>query len=213
MSREQAAPRRTSSRNRSDSVWTGRGSGTNQQRSGAARQRQPVSPRRPPEARTGRGAARNAAVLQRQAGEGASQVVAVLQDPSTGYEAVAEVLLQARPMTSRWFRRHDLCVALNDLAEAIDPATYANALGQGVADAFIAWGMPTWAAHALAASSVKTLMLAAGAVDPTAQLRLVLRGLILLVCPNLDRCPTCSPVCNTLAGPTVAQQLRFALGA
>ncbi|WP_432507238.1 hypothetical protein [Kineococcus arenarius] len=134
----------------------------------------------------------------------------VLQDPSTGYEAVAEALLEARPLSRRVLRRHELCVALNDVAAAIDPATYAGAIGRRAAGLLVAQGVPTWAAHALTGTAVKTLMLGT-AVDPSTHLRLVLRALILLVCPNLERCPTCAPVCSTLASPEAAQQLRFAL--
>ncbi|WP_432548643.1 hypothetical protein [Kineococcus sp. SYSU DK004] len=134
----------------------------------------------------------------------------MLQDPSSGYEAVADVLWGARPLSRRFLRRHELCVALNDVAAAIDPATYAGAVGQGAAAFLVAQRVPGWAAYALTGTAVKTLLLASG-VDPGLQLRLVLRALIVLVCPGLEHCPTCAPVCSALASPEASQQLRFAL--
>ncbi|WP_432498995.1 hypothetical protein [Kineococcus gypseus] len=134
----------------------------------------------------------------------------MLQQPSTGYGAVAETLLQARPMSRRFLRRHELCVALNDVAAAVDPATYVSAIGRGAAGLLVARGMPVWAAHALMGTAVKTLMVGA-VVDPTTHLRLVLRGLVVLVCPSLQRCPARAPVCSALADPEAAQQLRSAL--
>ena len=55
---------------------------------------------------------------------------------------------------------------------------------------------------------MKAMLAAAG--DPTAQLRLTLRGVILSACPNLASCPTLNDVSKAFLAPFVADELRTA---
>jgi hypothetical protein len=190
------------------------------------------SPRNAPSQRPERGAApkrtpqpqeqrrvhrhQNRQVLLESTADAAAEVaVTYLFKPGGVYEVVADRLLD-KTKTQRRFGRprgHWLCVVLDDAARSCETGTYIDLAAQGVEQGLRqAYGMPRVVAKVLAqcaATSAKLLL--APTVFGSANFPIVLRGLIALVCPNLDRCPTQADVRTALLGPFVADGLRLAV--
>ena len=152
--------------------------------------------------------------------EGATDVtieagVTYLFEPDGVYEVVADYLLAKTEMRRRFGRNRDhwLCIVLNNAAHMCETGTYIDLVAQGVEQGLrTAYGMPKVVAKTLAqcaATGAKHLL--APTVFGPANFPIVLRGLIALVCPNLERCPTQSDVCTTLLGPLAANSLRAAV--
>lgn len=125
------------------------------------------------------------------------------------YERLADRLLDNLPWwrRSRWLRGHWLCTCLNDLARGVDPGTYAEQIQKPVRDGLAALGFPKFIANVLGASGGLVRKIALGHT-PITHLASVLRVLIALVCPNLDRCPTKPDVVKTFATPALAEYLK-----
>ena len=126
------------------------------------------------------------------------------------YEQLADKLLDTTRTTRRWRAQHWLCEGLNDCADGCAAGMYINlARDQVAAVLHSRMGAPQGLANALAAG------LAFGA--PTApitgppNLALGLRALIVLVCPNLERCPPEAAVVKAFRGPNVTRGLRSAV--
>lgn len=138
--------------------------------------------------------------------------VVYLFEPDGVYEVVADRLLAKTKMRRRFGRSrgHWLCLMLNNAARMCDTGTYIDLAAQGVEQGLCAvYGMPKVVAKTLAqcaATGAKRLL--APTVFGPANFPVVLRGLIALVCPNLERCPTQSDVCATLLSPLAANSLR-----
>jgi hypothetical protein len=143
--------------------------------------------------------------------------VAYLFERDGVYEVVADRLLAKTKMQRRFGRGrgHWLCIVLKNAAIMCDTGTYIDLVAQGVEQGLCgAYGMPKVAAKVLAqcaATGAKRLL--APTVFGPANFPVVLRGLIALVCPNLERCPTQSDVCKALLGPLAANSLRTAVKA
>lgn len=138
--------------------------------------------------------------------------VTYLFKPDGVYEIVADRMLSSTKLHQR-FRRprgHWLCVVLNNAAHACETGTYIDLAARGVEQGLReAYDMPRVVAKVLTqcvATSAKLLL--APIVFGSANFPIALRGLIALVCPNLDRCPIRADVCTTLLGPLVADSLR-----
>jgi hypothetical protein len=152
--------------------------------------------------------------------EGATDVtieagVTYLFEPDGVYEVVADHLLAKTKMRRRFGRSKDhwLCIVLNNAAHMCETGTYIDLIAQGAEQGLrTAYGMPKVVAKALAqcAANGAKLLLSPTVFGP-ANFPIVLRGLIALVCPNLERCPTQSDVCTTLLGPLAANSLRAAV--
>ena len=140
-----------------------------------------------------------------------SAVVTLVFDPSSRYAFVADELLERLPWY-RWNNRgHWLCRLLSTSSKAFDPGTYLAAMGKEVSGLLQDAGMPAFAAAVIgksAAFGIGRLTSAFG----TDQILLGLRVLILLVCPNFDRCPTHAEVCSHLLMPGVEDLLGGNLG-
>ena len=141
--------------------------------------------------------------------------VAYLFEPDGVYEIVADRLLAKTKMRRRFGRKRDhwLCLVLNHAAHICETGTYIDLAAQGVEQGLrAAYDMPKPVAKTLAqcaATGAKRLL------PPTVfgplNFPVALRGLIALVCPNLERCPSQSDVCATLLGPLAASGLRAAV--
>lgn len=141
-------------------------------------------------------------------------VTYVLQ-PDGVYELVADHLL-SRTRAHRRFkhpRGHWLCVVLNNAARSCETGTYIDLVSESVEKGLCEeYGIPRVVAKVLtecAAASAKLLL--AHTVFGPANFPTVLRALIALVCPNLDRCPTQGDVRTALLGPLAAKSLRAAV--
>jgi hypothetical protein len=179
-----------------------------------APQRPPPPPPRQEQKRARRD--QNRQVLLGSTTDAAAEIaVTYLFQPSGVYEVVADRLLD-KTKTQRRFRRpkgHWLCVVLNDAARSCETGTYVDLAARGIERGLReAYGMPKVVANVLAqcAATSAKLLLAPTVFGPT-NLPIVLRGLIALVCPDLDRCPTQADVCTALFGPLVADTLRLAV--
>jgi hypothetical protein len=141
-------------------------------------------------------------------GTGASAVVALLFDPDSLYGVAADDLLSRVPWYRSRSRGHWLCELLDESSKAIDPGTYATAVGKEVTQVIHTAGMPRFAAAVLG----KAAAFGAGRLIEigTGQIILGLRVIVPLVCPEFERCPTQSSVCTTLAKPEVEDMLRSA---
>jgi hypothetical protein len=141
--------------------------------------------------------------------------VAYLFEPNGVYEVVADRLLAKTKMRRRFGRRRDhwLCLVLNRAAHICDTGTYIDLAAQGVEQGLrAAYDMPKPVAKTLAqcaATGAKRLL--PPTVFGPANFPVVLRALIALVCPNLERCPCQSDVCTALLGPLAASGLRGAV--
>jgi hypothetical protein len=141
--------------------------------------------------------------------------VTYLFQPGGAYEIVADRLLDTtRP--ERKFKRpsgHWLCVVLNDAARSCETGTYVDLAAKGIEQGLRkAYRMPRVVARVLAdCAGTSAKLLLASTVFGSANLPIVLRGLIALVCPNLDRCPTQADVRTALLGPLAADSLRRAV--
>jgi hypothetical protein len=155
-------------------------------------------------------------LLEGATGAAAEAAVTYLFKPDGVYEVVADRLLNSTKLHRRFGRArgHWLCVVLNNAAQACETGTYIDLVARGTEQGLReAYGMPRVVAKVLTqciATSAK-LLLAPTVFGPT-NFPTALRGLIALVCPNLDRCPTRADVCTTLFGPLVADSLRAAVG-
>lgn len=151
---------------------------------------------------------RNKDILASRARETISSgVVSLIFDPNSRYRMVADQLLDQLPWYRRWTRSHWLCAAVNDTCKVITPSTYSNYLGNNLTELMVEAEMPRFAAEIIGKStafSAARLMDAAG----HSQLIAGLRALIVLVCPNLDRCPAQKDVCTALVAPGVEDALR-----
>jgi hypothetical protein len=142
--------------------------------------------------------------------------IAYLFEPDGVYEVVADRLLAKTKMRRRFGRKrgHWLCLVLNHAAHICDTGTYIDLAEQGVEQGLrVAYDMPKPVAKTLAqcaATGAKRLL--PPTVFGPANFPVVLRGLIALVCPNLESCPCQSDVCTTLLGPLVANGLRAVVG-
>ena len=138
--------------------------------------------------------------------------VTYLFKPDGVYEIVADRLLNSTKLHRGLGRprSHWLCVVLNNAAQACETGTYIDLAARGAEQGLReAYGMPRVVAKVFTqcvATSAKLLF--APTVFGPANFPTALRGLIALVCPNLDRCPTRADVCATLLGPLVADSLR-----
>ena len=129
------------------------------------------------------------------------------------YESLADKLLDAT-RTRRLFSRrsHWLCEELNDLARVCSTGTYIDTAKDGAARLLhTQLGAPKAIANVLAAGFAfgAKAALAPTIVGP-ANLTVVLRALVALVCPDLERCPAQTDVFKALLGPRVAIGLRAA---
>jgi hypothetical protein len=138
--------------------------------------------------------------------------VAYLFEPDGIYEIVADRLLAKTKMRRRFGQKRDhwLCLVLNQAAHMCDTGTYIDLAAQGVEQRLrAAYDMPKPVAKTLAecaAAGAKRLL--PPTVFGPGNFPVVLRGLIALVCPNLERCPCQSDVCTTLLGPLATNGLR-----
>lgn len=150
--------------------------------------------------------------LERELGDiTSSAVVTLIFDRESRFALVADELLEHMPWWRRKNRGHWLCKSLNASAAAVDPETYFVALGTGTTAVLRDTGMPRFAAEVIGKSFAFGAGRLAGSLS-TDHLVLVLRVLILLVCPDFDRCPTQSTVCTHLMSPGVESMLRESLG-
>jgi len=163
----------------------------------------PRAPSRPRLSKTSERAVRNASTLQSRGSIGAGEI-AILLNPNSGYMAIAEALVKSQ--RRHLSRGHVLCDSLNATAEAWDPATYTLDLRLSFEKLLLDAGMKPWIAQVLAATSLKTMLAAVG--DRTAQLRLTLRSLIVLACPDLELCPAIDDISKAFLAPLVADELR-----
>jgi hypothetical protein len=142
--------------------------------------------------------------------------VAYLFDPRSVYEVVADLLLAKTKMRRRFGsgRGHWLCLVLNRAARICDTGTYIDLAAQDIEQGLRArYEMPKPVAMTLAqCAAVGAKRLLSPTVFGPANFPIVLRGLIALVCPNLERCPCQSDVCTTLLGPFAAKSLRDVVG-
>ncbi|HJX77895.1 hypothetical protein [Glutamicibacter sp.] len=86
--------------------------------------------------------------------------------------------------------KHWLCEMLADLADVIDPAVIADAVGSVFETAVVDAGAPSWIAQVAGWGISKAAETALLPLLPGSQLCLGLRALSLLVCPNPEACPT-----------------------
>jgi hypothetical protein len=142
--------------------------------------------------------------------------ITYLFQPDGIYEVVADRLLSKTKMRRRFgpSRNHWLCIVLNNAAHMCETGTYIDLAAQGVEDGLRkAYGMPKVVARTLTqCAAVGAKLLLSPTVFGPANFPVVLRGLVALVCPNLERCPTQADVCTTLLGPLAADSLRTAAG-
>lgn len=85
---------------------------------------------------------------------------------------------------------HWLCEMLADLADAIDPAAVAGAVGGEFEAALVGSGAPPWVAQIAGWGVSKAAEAALVHILPGSKLCLGLRALSLMVCPDPDACPT-----------------------
>jgi hypothetical protein len=136
-----------------------------------------------------------------------ADLVTYVFDRDGFYEQLADRLIDNLPLHRRWRRGHWLCMCLNDLAHGVDPDTYAEQVRKPIRDGLIALGFPGFIAAALGASGGVGLKVALGHM-PLTHLTSVLRVLIALVCPNLDKCPTKLDVAKNFTSPVLAECLK-----
>jgi hypothetical protein len=177
-----------------------------------------TAPKRPPQRQEPRRIHRNQnrqALLESTTDAAAEVAVTYLFKPGGVYDVVADRLLDKTKMQRRFGRSrgHWLCVVLNDAARSCETGTYIDLVAQGVEKGLReAYGMPRVVAKVFAqcaGTSVKLLL--APTVFVPSNFPIVLRGLIALVCPNLERCPTQADVRTALLSPFVADSLRLAV--
>lgn len=127
------------------------------------------------------------------------------------YEKLADKVIENQPWVRRATRGHWLCKQLAAAARGLDPATYAEQVGKSVRDGLRGLGLPAFMANALGAGSGVALKIVFGHT-PLATLPKVLRVLIPLVCPNINRCPTEVEVIQTLLSAALADRLKEIAG-
>jgi hypothetical protein len=135
------------------------------------------------------------------------QAVSYVFDEDGFYESLADKLIENVPAGHRTWRGHWLCRQLKEAADGLDPDTYAKLGGETVRDGLRALGLPQYMADALGAGAGVTLKINFGRTD-LGTLSKVLRVLIPLVCPNIDRCPGMTEATKTLCSPAVGERLR-----
>jgi hypothetical protein len=85
--------------------------------------------------------------------------------------------------------KHWLCVALADVADALDPGVQAGEVVDVVVRLLHDEGVPLWVAALIGRALTDTFQRAAVHAAPTAQFAIGLRLLRILLCPAPDACP------------------------
>lgn len=84
---------------------------------------------------------------------------------------------------------HWLCELVADVADGVDPGTVADEVGDAIADALVAGGLPWVAAHMVGNGIAEATEQVLTPLLPQEPLVLALRTLGLMICPDPDRCP------------------------
>jgi len=123
------------------------------------------------------------------------------------YKKLADKLVENQPWARRASRGHWLCKQLNEAAKGLDPGTYAEQAGKTVGDGLRTLDLPPFMADALGAGSGVALKITFEKTS-IGDLSKVLRALIPLVCPNINRCPAEVEVAKTFVSPVLADRLK-----
>ncbi|WIX98276.1 hypothetical protein QRX60_29925 [Amycolatopsis mongoliensis] len=146
--------------------------------------------------------------LSRDPSNIAGDVVAYVFDENGFYARLANRAIDKVPWTSPvHYRKHGLCVCLNNVAKGLDPGTYAKYAQMPLRAGLVLVGCPKFLAEVLSAASAFGIKQILGTL-PHAQLYKTLRVIIPLVCPNLDVCPARQDVVKTYASPVLAEELK-----
>lgn len=154
---------------------------------------------------------RSREVLLKRTGNAVSTtLVGVIFNADSVYGLIADEVLARVPWYRRRFRSHWLCLSLEDASEAASPTIYLALVQEVMIREFVSLGMPKFLAQVLAKSAGAVVKRMVGALGAD-QLVSLLRALILLICPNFDRCPTQQSVCSQFVKPGAEEVVRSIL--
>lgn len=123
------------------------------------------------------------------------------------YESLADRLIEQVPFRRRVTRNHWLCEQLNDTAEMLDPEKYRKLIGRSTRLGLVELGMPKYMANVIGAGAGFGVKIVLGRT-PIGNISKVLRILIPLVCPDLNKCPTRGKVFSAFIGPLLTDTLK-----
>lgn len=146
--------------------------------------------------------------LLRGADASARMAVDALFADGFPYEAVASGLVTRLGVRCRFHRKHWLCVALSQCADACDPGTYIALGSQALADELEKRLQPRFLARALAGAVGEAATNAAKLALPSAHLATLLRVLIVCECPDLEHCPTEGEAAKALVSQMTISAVR-----
>jgi len=132
----------------------------------------------------------------------------IILEPGSWFEEAANAIIDALPEGHRENAGHWLCSLLLDAAKAVDPATYAGFIADGVKERLIGAGVSKAAANIFAAAVTKTLNPILAHAIGLGHASLAMKALIPAVCPDLDRCPAQKDLFKTFAMPGVVDHLE-----
>jgi len=98
---------------------------------------------------------------------------------------------------------HWLCELLAEAADALESTTVSSVAADVLTDALEGAGLPFWAARMAASGISRALVASLLASDPASQVRLALRVLALLLCPDADKCPVGDDVARKVVSTVV----------
>lgn len=146
--------------------------------------------------------------IQRETSFAASQAVNYVFAEDSFYAGLADRLTAKVPFWRRFRKEnHWLCALLHDLAEGLDPATYARQAGMDIAHGLREVGFPFFVANVIGGASSAGLNVIFSSVQ-TDSLAHALKILIALTCPNLEGCPTKVDVVKVFLLPGLTAELK-----
>lgn len=133
-------------------------------------------------------------------------------NPQGIYTRVANQFIDAVPCRRKRRKGHWLCEQLRDAADTISPATWAKEVEKATVSSLVIAGFPVFMARVLGSGANLGFKMATKRL-PFANIALLLKALIPLVCPDLDQCPTERDVMKAFGAPFISEALQHSIQA